>query len=200
MGLTIDFGLSFLAHPYLITFLVAVFLEEAIIFFSFLSGSGFMPFYAVYIFGILGVIIGDICWYLIGRSSFVAFLREKCKRLKYVRHQYHRTSNLVHKIAENRMFLSLLLSKFVFGSRIFMMLYFGAKKAKFSKYILYDAISIIIWTSILAPIGWLAGRGIVSSFDFISRIRHFATIGILFVIAFYILSEFIVRRFLHEKS
>ncbi len=200
MGFAIDLGLFFLTHPYLITFLAAVFLEESIIFFAFLSGSGLISFYAVYIFGIFGAIIGDICWYFIGKSSLVEFLRQKCKRLKYVKRQYHRTSKLVHRIAGNKIFLSLFFSKFVFGSRILMMLYFGAKKVKFSKYVIYDVISIIIWTSVLAPIGWLAGRGIVSSFGVISRIRHFVTIGIILVLAFYILSEFIVRKLLHEKS
>jgi membrane protein DedA with SNARE-associated domain len=200
MGLTIELALFFLNYPYLLTFLASVFLEESIVFFAFLSGSGFIKFYIVLIFGILGALIGDIFWYALGRSHIILFIRDKCKSSKYISRQYRRTSKLVHSLAGEKMFLSLLFSKFVFGSRILMMIYFGAKKAKFMKYLLYDLVSLIAWTLVLAPIGWLAGKGILLSFDSLSKLRYFIGIGIVFVIAFYLLSEFLARRFLHERD
>ncbi|MEK6848655.1 MAG: hypothetical protein AABX65_03410 [Nanoarchaeota archaeon] len=84
MGIAIDMALFFLNYPYLLTFIASVFLEESIVFFAFLSGSGFIPFYIVLIFGVFGALIGDICWYALGRSHFITFLREKCKKSKYI--------------------------------------------------------------------------------------------------------------------
>lgn len=139
------------AHIQLLTSIVA-FLggEPLIILIAILSGQGFVPFWQLIIFSLLGVMAADTLWFCVGK------IIHKIRSKRLIRLQ----KRIVKKIGKSPTKI-LVYSKFTFGIRIAAILLLGHSKMKFKKFILLDFITSLFLVILISSIGWLFGIGFI---------------------------------------
>ncbi len=156
------------------------FLAESIVLASsFLAAQGFWSIKTVFVFSLLGTVSCDFFWYFWG----LRFLK--------ITHQWNTCLNIYDKIAffadkvtRRSAFLMFLLMKFLYGTRFLMVIYLGAQKMRFLKFVVYDLIVTCIWLLVVIPIGWLAGRGMYSFFLIYKNLNYVFIALIILIIIF----------------
>ena len=195
MGLTENILLIFISYPIIIT-LLAAFLggEVALLFLAVLSGQGVMSLGIVVVFFFIGTTITDFVFFNFAKSSLVKRFLKK----KLINKWYRKISSVLGKFRKN-IFMVLLITKFLHGTRYISLIYFGNEKVKKSKFLIYDFFVTVIWISILFPIGWFAGKGISLYVDIFKNFQLALTLVVVVVIAFLVLRGLITKIFFGEK-
>jgi len=155
-----------------------------------LAHSGFFGHYSfikVLIFGTLGGMAGDIASYYAGRR-----FGESVKHYRFYQMAQPRIEGLIEKFGA----YAIIISKYIYGLRVAMSLFYGVGKMPFTRFLLLDAIGCGIWVLLLAGSGYFFS-GFVTSI-----IGDFQQIGIalFFIVMTGIIVFYIVERFwLSEK-
>lgn len=176
-----DFTLisSFLEQYHVLAIFIGSFLfgESVIIAAAFLSGQGQWSPEMVFFVGLLGTVISDSVWYGLGQY----FLRGP-RWEKY----YQKNERLiigVEKFLGKRPFLLLLFFKFLYGTRILMIVYLSVKKLSYRIFLLFDTLGTMIWLFAMIGIGFLAGRGSANLIPYINRFEiAFSAIVVLILV------------------
>jgi membrane protein DedA with SNARE-associated domain len=150
-----------------------------------LANSGFFGRYSflkVLFFGTLGGMIGDGFGFMIGR-----IFHEKAKDYKFYQMAQPRIEKLIDKFGS----FALIISKYIYGVRVAMCVFYGVGKMPYLRFLILDAISCFLWVSLLAGTGYFFSGAITS------MIGDFKQVGIaLFfivmtgVIVFYVLERY----------
>ena len=155
-----------------------------------LSHSGFFgpfSFLKVYIFGTLGGMIGDSVGYMIGRV-----FRETVKNYGFYKMAQPRIEKLIDKFGG----FAIIISKYIYGIRGAMCVFYGIGKMPYPRFLLLDAISCSLWVLILSGAGYFFSGAITSI------IGDFQQIGIalFFIVMIGIVGFYLMERYwLSEK-
>lgn len=148
---------------------------------------GKYSFFKVFIAGTLGGMIGDSFGYGVGR-----IFHEKAKDYRFYQMAQPRIEKLIGKFGT----FAIVISKYIYGIRAAMCVFYGIGKMPFHRFLILDAISCGTWVLILSGTGYFFSGAITSI------IGDFQQIGIalFFVILFAVIVIFVVERFwLSEK-
>ncbi|HEX6279823.1 MAG TPA: DedA family protein [Pyrinomonadaceae bacterium] len=155
-----------------------------------MAHSGFFgpySFLKVFLAGTLGGMVGDSIGYGVGRV-----FHEKAQHYRFYQMAQPRVEKLIDKFGT----FAIVISKYIYGIRAAMCVFYGIGKMPYHRFILLDAISCGTWVLILSGTGYFFSGAIVSI------IGDFQQIGIalFFVILFAVIMLFAVERFwLSEK-
>ena len=155
-----------------------------------MAHSGFFgkySFFKVFLAGTLGGMVGDCIGYGVGR-----IFHEKAKDYRFYQMAQPRVEKLIDKFGT----FAIIISKYIYGIRAAMCVFYGIGKMPFLRFLILDAISCGTWVLILAGTGYFFSGAITSI------IGDFESIGIalFFVILFAVVVIFAVERFwLSEK-
>ena len=155
-----------------------------------MAHSGFFGHYSflkVFLAGTLGGMVGDSIGYGVGR-----IFHEKAKHYRFYQMAQPRVEKLIEKFGT----FAIVISKYIYGIRAAMCVFYGVGKMPYHRFVLLDAISCGTWVLILSGTGYFFSGAIVSI------IGDFQQIGIalFFVILFAVIVLFAVERFwLSEK-
>lgn len=155
-----------------------------------MAHSGFFGKYSflkVFLAGTLGGMVGDSIGYGVGR-----IFHEKAKHYRFYQMAQPRVEKLIDKFGT----FAIIISKYIYGIRAAMCVFYGIGKMPFHRFLILDAISCGTWVLILAGTGYFFSGAITSI------IGDFESIGIalFFVILFAVVIIFAVERFwLSEK-
>ena len=152
------------------------------------SGAfGKYSFFWVFIAGLTGGVIGDTFGYLVGRLC-----REKVKNYRFYKMAQPRIERLVDKFGG----FSLVISKYIYGIRIAMVVFNGVGNMPFWRFIVLDIISCSIWVLMLAGAGYFFSGAITRI------LGNFQQIGIalFFVVAAGIVGFYLLERFWLSKK
>lgn len=155
-----------------------------------MAHSGFFgkySFFKVFLAGTLGGMVGDSIGYGVGR-----IFHEKAKDYRFYQMAQPRIEKLIDKFGG----FAIVISKYIYGIRAAMCVFYGIGKMPFHRFLVLDAISCGTWVLILAGTGYFFSGAITSI------IGDFESIGIalFFVILFAVVIIFAVERFwLSEK-
>ena len=187
-----DFAIFVPNHPYLSTLIAAFFSEELLVFLSILSGRGMINFWIVYFFSIIGLLIFDSVIFALGKTGLGRHIEERFfpKRKMEEKIRFANT--------KKRLFY-LIVTKFVWGTRIPSLFYFSASGMHYSKFVKYNLISLFIWASIMLTSGWFAGKGFHKLLNLTQGFEKFIAILFLAVIIFFLVNQ-IVRKILQKES
>ena len=148
---------------------------------------GNYSFFKVFLAGTLGGMVGDNFGYWIGR-----LFHEKAKHYRFYQMTQPRIERLIAKFGGS----AIIISKYIYGIRVGMCLFYGVGKMPFARFLMLDAISCGLWVLILAGIGYFfsgAITGILGNFKQ-------AGIAIFFVVLIGIIVFYVVERYwLSEK-
>ncbi|MEO8072069.1 MAG: DedA family protein [Acidobacteriota bacterium] len=155
-----------------------------------MAHSGFFgpfSFLKVYIFGTLGGIVGDSVGYMIGRV-----FRETVKDYGFYKMTQPRIEKLIDKFGG----FAIIISKYIYGIRGAMCVFYGIGKMPYLRFLLLDIISCSLWVLILSGVGYFfsgAITGIIGDFKQIGIALFF--IVMVGIIIFYLIE----RYYLSEK-
>ena len=169
--------------------------ELAMITLGFLAAQGLFSLYSLFVVSFFGTLSSDILYFTIGRTRYAN---------KFFSHRYtHSTINMiteaVRRVSRGSHFVALLLANFMIASRIILIIYVSKTDLKFSRFVYYEAIALVLWLLVLIPIGFLSGVG----FTYLSQILEniYAAVGlILFVLLIVIFAQLWVKRFFAKEG
>ncbi len=148
---------------------------------------GSYGFLKVFLFGTMGGVVGDCFGYAVGR-----IFHEKAKHYRFYQIAQPRVERLIDKFGG----FAIIISKYIYGIRAAMCVFYGIGKMPFWRFLILDTISCSIWVLLLAGTGYFFSGAITSI------IGDFQQIGIalFFLILFAIVVIYAVERFwLSEK-
>ena len=157
------------------TFLLAV---------SYLSGQGVLSPWTILWAGFLGTMFADLIWFYIGHLTNTTLSRFFDK----YRHRMEHVLGLMEKLVGKRPFVYLILAKFLYGTRILIIIYVALRKMPVKTFILFDAVGTVLLHTVLIGMGWLAGRGIAEIAIF-SKIQY----SIAFLVLFVLVIKFVAK-------
>lgn len=152
-------------------------------------GGYFGPysFFWVFLFGTLGGMAGDSVGYAVGR-----IFHENAKDYRFYQMAQPRIERLIDKFGKS----ALIISKYIYGIRVAMCVFYGIGKMPFHRFLLLDAISCGLWVLLLAGTGYFFSGAITS---IIGDFQHIG-IALFFVMLFVVIIIYAVERFwLSEK-
>jgi membrane protein DedA with SNARE-associated domain len=155
-----------------------------------LAHSGFFgkySFFKVLFFGTLGGMIGDGFGYMIGR-----IFHESAKDYRFYQMAQPRIEKLIDKFGS----FALVISKYIYGIRVAMAVFYGVGKMPLLRFLVLDAISCGLWATLLAGVGYFFSGAITS------MIGDFKQIGIalFFIVMTGIIIFYVIERYwLAEK-
>jgi len=151
------------------------------------SFFGPYSFLKVFLAGMFGGIVGDNVGYWIGR-----LFRTTIKDYSFYKMARPRIERLIDKFGG----FAIIISKYIYGIRAAMCLFYGIGKMPYVRFLFLDAISCAIWALMLAGVGYFfsgAITGIIGDFKQIG-------IAIFFIVLVGIIIFYVVERYyLSEK-
>ncbi|MDO8467496.1 MAG: hypothetical protein Q7S56_00935 [Nanoarchaeota archaeon] len=181
------------ANPFLSSFFAGFISEETLVLAAFMSGNqNLFPFWMVFVFGILGLYVFDLLWFIFSKSHII-----KMKFIKQLPKKNKSFTKIVHSIAGENIFLTLLLSKFIYGARQISMTY-ASSSISLKKFLLYDVVSLILWGAVMLSLGWFAGRGILISMNTLKGLEKGLAYGFFFILFLFIINK-IISSYLSKK-
>lgn len=151
------------------------------------ASFGEYSFLKVFFFGTLGGMVGDSFGYFIGR-----LFHEKAKHYRFYKMAQPRIERLIDKFGS----FAIIISKYIYGIRVAMCLFYGIGRMTFIRFVILDAISCGLWVLVLAGVGYFFSGAITSI------IGDFRQIGIalFFIVLTGIIIFYVIERFwLSEK-
>lgn len=148
---------------------------------------GQYSFLKVLLFGTLGGMAGDHFAYGIGR-----IFHEKAKHYRFYQMAQPRINKLIDKFGG----FAIIISKYIYGIRVAMCVFYGVGRMPLSRFLFLDFISCFTWVILLAGTGYFFSGAITSI------IGDFQQIGIalFFIILFTVIALYAIERYwLSEK-
>ena len=114
-----------------------------------LAHSGFFgsnSFAKVLLFGTLGGMTGDVFGYLVGR-----IFHKNAKNYRFYQVAQPRVEKLIEKFGGS----AIVISKYIYGIRVAMCVFYGVGKMPFWRFLGLSAISCALWVGMLSGVGYL---------------------------------------------
>jgi len=181
-------------QPALLIFIGAVIGgEEVILTFAFLAAQKLWSVETAFIYCYLGTLASDIGWFLLGKHTLhrMGFFQRFLGR-------YERIKHFLKKIS-NRPFILLLITKFIYGTRIFTIMYVGMEGLSLIKFIGYNVFVILAWLPIVVGLGWLAGKGVSQVANVYEHTWLVFGIILLFIICTVWARKIFSKKVLHQS-
>jgi membrane protein DedA with SNARE-associated domain len=148
---------------------------------------GSWGFFKVFVAGTLGGVVGDSVGYAIGR-----IFHENAKNYRFYQVAQPRVEKLIDKFGGS----AIIISKFIYGIRAAVCVFYGVGKMPYLRFLALSAISCSLWVFVLAGLGYFFSGAITS------MIGDFKQVGfvLFFVVTFVIIVLYVIERYwLSEK-
>jgi len=178
-----------------IAFFAGFLSEDVLLFLSILSGSEHLPLIIVFVFGFLGAITHDSILIFLGRTKAAHSIK---KRVDLSKRDYGMMEKIADKIRNNSLFLTLFISKFIYGVRTIVLLYSSNKDKKFIHFFSLNALAVLLYCLIMVPLGYLAGKGFSQFLGYMKGLERFLLVFVVTLLIFYILKDHIIS-FIYKR-
>lgn len=156
------------------------------------SNFGPYSFLKVYLAGTLGGLVGDTFGYFVGRV-----FRKTVKDYSFYKMAQPRIERLLEKFGN----FAIIVSKYIYGLRAAMCLFYGIGRMPFHRFLLLDFISCSIWVLLLAGTGYFfsgAITNIIGDFKQIGVALFF--ILLVGIIVFYLIERYLLSQKIEEAD
>lgn len=135
--------------------------------------------------GVSGAMVGDCFYFFLGHGAARHWFETKHAR---------KVIFLENKSLQRHGWLSLFLSRYVYGARIATMVYWGSRRLSWSRFIPLDAASCLIWATVFGGVGYLFSSSIEALIGEIRRVESRLLIGLVIFAVLMIVRYFWVGR------
>ncbi len=175
---------------YAVLFLCTVEGDITLLISGVLAHSGFFGEYSflkVLFFGTLGGMAGDLFAYSIGRM-----FQETIKGYRFYLVAKPRVERLIEKFGGS----AIIISKYIYGIRAAICVFYGVAKMPFWRFLGLSAVSCSLWVLILSSVGYFFSGAITSM---IGDFKHIG-VALFFIVMFGIIIFYVIERYwLSEK-
>ena len=161
---------------YIIIFLGAAIGGELALFaLGFLIAKNVLPVFPLIIPIFLGAFSPNILWFLLGKTNTVN---------KIISHRYANTTTsaitqAVVRVSRGNHFIALIITKFLVGTPIILIMYANKANLKFKQFLYYEAPAILLSMLVIIPTGFISGLGFV----YLANIFHNLYVAIGFILS-----------------
>lgn len=132
---------------------------------------------------VAGVLMGDFCWYSLGRWLGSASVR--------VQRWLEKIPQSLDTKLRAQPLRTILVSKFTYGFHHAVLMRVGASRLPRADFVRYDIVAAFVWIVIVGGLGYFSG----ASFSLIKHYLKTAELGLLFIlIIFFVVWHFIINR------
>jgi len=183
-------GFEFL--NYFLVFFLMIFLgEETLFAVGIFSRLGYLDFWSAFFAALLGVFSGDLFWFKIGEIYGEKFVLRFGRYIFITPERFKKLEAMIKKRGGFYVFFS----KFIHNLNHISLVAAGAVKFNFKKFVKYQALTSLIWTSIFLSLGYLFT-------DNLAKIKHdvkLFTGGILLIFIIFIILDTKIGTLIKEK-
>ncbi|MGI8787521.1 MAG: DedA family protein [Pyrinomonadaceae bacterium] len=148
---------------------------------------GHYSFFKVFLAGAIGGVAGDTVGYWFGR-----LFRETIKDYGFYKLAQPRIERLIEKFGG----FAIIISKYIYGIRAAMCLFYGIGKMPYLRFLLLDVISCSIWALLLSGVGFFFSGAIT---NIIGDFKHIG-VALFFIVLTGVIIFYVVERYyLSEK-
>ena len=168
--------------------------DSSALIFSFLYLQDMIPFWTPFLITFFLLLAIDIFYYSLGRST----LFEKILKIKFLKRFFKNVDDVLHLIAGKNLFISLIIAKITSGAKVFALIALGKRKGSFTKFLLTDFLTTLLWMFAMFFLGYLVNLGFTWIVDLIGSV----SLGLLFlgiVISIIIHKNKKVKKYLYRK-
>lgn len=157
---------------------------------GFLAAQGYFNVFLVILLATLAVVLVDIVWYIIGRTGRIAFAKRIEKHLIRKKEKTSGLDNLLKKHASK----TILLVRFVYGIRAIVLIFAGALKMDFWKFLGLNLIGSLVWAVVMTLLGYFFGASFEILKAYIKNGLLFATLVLMVGILVLFIVMFLKKR------
>ena len=139
-------------------------------------------FLKVFVAGTLGGMTGDIAGYAVGR-----IFHENAKEYRFYQVAQPRVEKLIEKFGSS----AIIISKYIYGIRVAMCVFYGVGKMPFLRFLGLSALSCSLWVILLSGIGYFFSGAVTS------MIGDFKQVGfaLFFIVMLGIIVFYVIERY-----
>ena len=139
-------------------------------------------FFKVLVAGTLGGMAGDSVGYAVGR-----IFHENAKDYRFYQVAQPRVEKLIEKFGGS----AIIISKYIYGIRVAMCVFYGVGKMPFFRFLGLSAISCLLWVLLLAGIGYFFSGAVISMMGDFKQVGF----ALFFVVMFGIIVFYVIERY-----
>ena len=144
------------AHQLPAIFLGAFFFGDSVIVTgSYLAGQLAWSPVPLFLAALAGTIISDTLWFFFGK-----YFASRFSEVKFLKKEREKMAGFIARLVGEKPLTALVMVKFLYGSRVAMILYAAASGISFWTFTLFNGIGAIVWLLVFIPLGYLAGKGV----------------------------------------
>lgn len=150
-----------------------------------LAHSGFFgqySYFKVLFFGTLGGVVGDCFGYMIGR-----IFHENAKDYRFYQVARPRVERLIEKFGG----FAIIISKYIYGIRVAVVVFYGVSRMPFWRFVGLSAISCSLWVFILSSVGYFFSGAITSVIGDYQRIG----VALFFLVMIGVVVFYVIERY-----
>jgi len=139
----------------------------------------------VIVMAFLGGVLGDWLWFAVGRIGGVALRR---------RPHYARVAALIERLAARIGVWEIVAARFVYGTRLASMVFWGVHGLSFPRFVVVDAIGCALWAVAFVGLGYGLSESATVFLGRVRRSERWLAGGVLAAVAVVLLLRAIGRR------
>lgn len=143
----------------------------------------------IFLAALLGTIVSDTVWFFFGARLLTRFSDSR-----FLKNEREKMSGFVQRLVGERPLAALIMVKFLYGSRIAMILYVASRGMSFATFSFFNAIGTIVWLVVFIPLGYLAGKGIGASFPYMSVVPAALAVLVISIVIFRVITLWMEKR------
>jgi membrane protein DedA with SNARE-associated domain len=149
----------------------------------------FMDLRGVMLWAFLGTFLGDLTFFSVGRILGRGFVG----RHDFLRRKEERADRIIARHGNFIIFAT----RFLVGIRAVILLLLGCTGLKMSRFLVFNALNSILWSTLVSSVGYLFGNMV---FVFVTDIRKYEKLIIPIILVLVVLFIVVYRHLLKKKE
>lgn len=183
-----------IAHRFIAIFFGAFFFGDGVLLTAaYLAGQYDWAPAPLFFAAFMGTFIADSLWFFAGTYMARTFADSK-----FMVREREKASSVIQALVGEKPVYALVFIKFLYGSRLALILYVASRGLSYGVFAIYNSIGIFVWLSVFFTIGILAGKQIGPALPALSTIQLMIGALIVFFILTRLLSLWLTKRITHQ--
>lgn len=163
--------------------------ETVIVAASFLAAQGVWSMSNVFWLTLVGTVAADIVWFYAGRysQSLLRYYQVNIDR-------YRSYVSYVDDAFEHRPWRTMTFLKFLYGTRIIMIIYLALSPMPLRRFIAIDTFASAVLIAVTMAIGWFAAKGLLNVVPALNNVKYAVFILLLVIVAYKLASLWFTKQ------
>ncbi len=177
-------------HQIASVFVGAFFFGDSVILTSaYLAGQLAWSPLPIFLAALAGTVLSDTLWFFFGR-----FFAARFSNLKFLKREREKMGGFIARLVGERPWQALIMVKFLYGSRIAMILYAASSGISLWSFTFFNGLGAIVWLLVFIPLGYLAGKGVSNAAPLLDALPAALVVLIVSFIIFRVITIWMEKK------